>query len=229
MRAGDRGVHQNPVATQLHRGRGIARGADTGVDQNRNGCRFHDEADVVRVANTEAGADWCGQRHYRDTTKLLEALGHDRIVIGIHHDLESVLHQELRRLERLRNVREQRFLVSQNLKLHQVVTVENFARQPTGAHGIVGAVTTRSIRQVRIPVRRQYVGQTRLLRILADIGSPDRHRDDLRPARFHRPAGFVQVTILAGTDQQPRPVRDAGNHQRITEIRRAHVICRCRH
>ena len=54
---GDRGVHQHAVAAQLHRLRGVARGADAGVDQHRHARAFDDQPDGHAVLDSEPRAD----------------------------------------------------------------------------------------------------------------------------------------------------------------------------
>ena len=82
------------------------------------------------------------------------------------------------------HVREQRLLVAEHLELHQLVAVEQFARQPAGAHRVVGGVAAGGVGQDGVLRRRQDIEQVRLVRVLADVRAADRDRDDLRAGGF---------------------------------------------
>jgi hypothetical protein len=206
LRRGNRGVHEHAVATQLHRNGGIARRAHTRVHQDRHRGLLDDETDIVRIADAQPRTDRRRQRHHRHTAHLGKAPRHDRIVIGVHHDFETVLDQRLGSGQGLGDIRVQGFFTAQHLELHKIVPVEQFTREPAGTHRVFGAVATRGIRKIGIFQRRQYIEQTRLVGILADIGAPHRDGDDLRTARFHGAPGFLEILVLAGTHQQSRRV-----------------------
>ena len=107
------------------------------------------------------------------------------------------------------------FRVAQDLELHQLVAVEQFARQPAGAHGVVGGVAAGGVGQQGVAVGRQHVEQVGFARVLADVAAADGDRDDLRPGGLGRQAGLFQVGELAGAGEQARMVGLAGDHQRI--------------
>jgi hypothetical protein len=94
------------------------------------------------------------------------------------------------------------------------VAVEQLARQPAGAHGVLGGVAAGGVGQDGEALRRQHVQQVRLARVLADVGA-DGHGDDLGASGLGGQAGFFQVLELAGAGQQPRAIGLAGDHQRI--------------
>ena len=53
LRAGDGRRQQHGVAAQLHRQRGVARGADAGVEDHRHVRLLDDQLDVVGIADAE--------------------------------------------------------------------------------------------------------------------------------------------------------------------------------
>ncbi len=210
---GDGGVHQHRLATQLHGDRCIGSGAHAGVDQHRDLGFLEDDAQVVGVADAQAGADQAGQRHYRDAADLGQLAGDDRVVAGVHHHVEAVLHQLLGGLEGLDDVGEQGLLVGEDFQLDQVVPVQQLAGQAAGAHGLDRVIAAGGVRQDGVAIRRDHIQQVRLAGILPDVGAPHRHRDDLRSGGLDGPAGLVEVLVLAGPHQQARAIGTAGDDE----------------
>ena len=118
-------------------------------------------------------------------------------------------------LQRLRHVRVERVRVAQHFELDQVVPVEELAREAQRAHGVGRAVAAGGIRQVGVLRRGQRIEQARLVGILADVGAPNRDRDDLGAAGVDRRARLGEVLVLAGADQQARGVGLARDDERV--------------
>ncbi len=137
MRAGDGGREQNGVTAELHRERGVRRGADAGVEDDGDARPLDDHGDVVRVRDTQPGTDGGAQRHDRRAAGLLEPPREDRVVVGVRQHGEAVGHQLLGRVEQLDRVGQQRVLVGDHLELDQV-GLERLAREPGGEHGVPG-------------------------------------------------------------------------------------------
>ena len=169
----------------------------------------------MRVAYTQSGADRCGQWHYRDTAHVFKTFRDDGIIIGIHHDLETILHQYFGGLDRLYDVREQRFFVTQHFQFHQLVSIQQFARQPTGAHCVAGGIAAGGIGQQCVLVRRNDFQQAGFVRVLADIGTTDGNCHDLCTTGLGSGTRLLQILVFAGTDQQAGLIFDAGDEQRV--------------
>ena len=92
--------------------------------------------------------------------------------------------------------------IAQHFELDQGVIVEEFARQPQRAHRIVGAVAACGVGQQRESRGRHGLEQAWLIGILADVGAPDRDRDDLGPARIDRQSGLLEIAVFACAQQQ---------------------------
>lgn len=199
---GDGRVHEHAIAAEFHRYGGVGSRTHARVDQDRDLGVFHDGQDVVGIANPQPRSDGGGQRHHGDAADLFQALGDDRIVVGVYHDIESIAHQDLRRLQRRGHVREEGGRVAQHFQLDQTMPPEQLAGQPAGTHGVFDRVTAGGIGQNGVAVGRDHVQETGLARVLADVGAPDRHRDDLRTGHFHRGPGFRQILVFASPDQQ---------------------------
>jgi len=82
-----------------------------------------------------------------------------------------------------------------------------------GVDRILGVVTAGGIGQDRKARWRHHVEQAWRIRVLPDIDAADRHRDDFSAAGLGRHAGFFQVLILAGADQQTRAIGFPGDGQ----------------
>src|SRR3989442_179848 len=91
----------------------------------------------------------------------------DRIVGAVHHHLEAFVHQLLGGLERLGHVRIQRVRIAQHLELHQLVPVEQLAREAQRAHRVLRRIAAGGIGQIGELRRRQRVEQARLAAVLA--------------------------------------------------------------
>jgi hypothetical protein len=142
------------------------------------------------------------QGHHRDATDLLQLARDNRVITGVHHDLKAIRDQCFSGTQCLQHVREQCLLITKNFQFHQVVTIQQFARQTTGAHRIFRAVAAGGVGQQGVAIWGQHVQQVWFIRVLADIGSTNRHGDDLRTRRFGRQTGFLEIAELAGACQQ---------------------------
>ena len=63
--------------------------------------------------------------------------------------------------------------------------------------------------------RDERVEQARLVRVLADVGAPDRDGDDLRARGVDRGARLREVAVLAGADEKARGVGLAGDDEGV--------------
>jgi mono/diheme cytochrome c family protein len=147
--------------------------------------------------------------------EILEHLRLDRIVGAVHHHLEALFHELLRRVERFRHVGVERMRVAEHLELDEVVPVEQLARKAQRAQRILRAVAARGVRQDRVARGRQEFEQARLVRVLADVGAPDRDGHDLGAGRFDCRARLGEVLVLAGADEQARAVRLSGDDELV--------------
>ncbi len=129
--------------------------------------------------------------------------------------MEAVRYKLLSRLQCCHHVGEKGFLVPEHLQLHQVVAVEELAREMAGANGRLGIVAAGGVGQDRVALRRQHVQDIGLRGRLTQIGAAYGHRDDLGPARLDGAACLVHVSVLAGTDQKPRAELAAGDGEGI--------------
>ena len=102
--------------------------------------------------------------------------------------------------------------------LAQRVAVEQFARQAQCAHGIVGGVTTRCIRQNGVAVRRNHIQQVRCARILADIRTSNGDGNNFRAGSGNRLAGFIKILVLARAYKQTRTVGFAADRNGVQRI-----------
>src|SRR5690606_25961368 len=118
-------------------------------------------------------------------------------------------------LQGLDHVRVQGALVAQHLEFHQVVAVQQLARQPAGAHGVLGGVAAGGVGQDGVALRRQHVEQVGLAGVLADVGAADGDGDDLGAGGLGGVAGLVEILELAGAGQQTGMEGPAGDDQRI--------------
>src|SRR5438045_3004996 len=95
------------------------------------------------------------------------------------------------------------------------MAVEELARETQRAHSVLRRVAAGGVRQIGELRRRQILEQARLVAVLADVRTADRHRDDLRARRLDRLAGLGEVLVFAGADQEARAVALAGDEEGI--------------
>jgi hypothetical protein len=146
------------------------------------------------------------QRHDRDAADVFQHARLDRIVGAIHHDLEAVLDQRRRGLERFRHVGEQRLRIAQHFELAQCVAVEQFAAEAQGAHRVVRRVAAGGVGQDGELRGRQGFEDRGLPGFLADVGAADGDRDDLGARGVDGFTRLREVLVLAGADQQARVI-----------------------
>src|ERR1044071_6749519 len=188
---------------------------DAGVDQHRDLHLLEGELQDPRIEDAHPRADERGERHDRDAADLLQHLRLDRVVGAVHHHLEPFFDQGLGRGKGLGHVGIQRVRVAEHLELHEVVSVEQLARQAERAYCVGGGVAAGGIGQVREPRRRQRVEQARLVAVLADVGAADGDGNDLGAGCLDRRARLGEVAVLAGADEQARRVALAGDDERV--------------
>ena len=142
----DPGVHQHRGGAEFHGHRRIAGRADARVDDHRNFDGLHDDAQVRRVADAHARADWSREGHHCRAAHGGETLAGHRIVGDVGEHGEAVVEQHLRSLEGRGDVGEEGALVADHLELHQL-GVEEFASESRGGDGLVGTETPGGVRQ----------------------------------------------------------------------------------
>ena len=137
------------------------------------------------------------------------------VVGGIDHDLKAFLDQRLGGAQRLHDVRKEGLGITQYFQLHQRVPIEQLARQPERAHGVLRGVTARSVGQDGELAGRQHLEQARLVGVLANVGAPNGHGDDLRTARIDGLARLCEILVLACADEQARGIGFTGDDQLV--------------
>jgi hypothetical protein len=115
----------------------------------------------------------------------------------------------------LHDVGVERARIAEHFELHQLVAVEQFARQAAGAHRLVGGVAARGVGQQGELVGREHVQQVRLAGRLPEVGAPDRDGDDLRARGLGGPAGFVEILELARAGEQAGTITAARDDQAV--------------
>ncbi len=124
LRAGDGGVHQHAVASELHGNRGIRGGADTRIYNDRNFDAIHDQLKIPRVEDAHAGADQRCQWHDRHATNVFQLFRDNRVVRGIDHHLKAFCDQRLRGGERFHHIGVERLRIAQDFELYQTVAIQ---------------------------------------------------------------------------------------------------------
>ena len=197
---GDRGGQKHGVATQFHRQRGVARGADTGVEDHGHPGPLDDHLDVVRVGDAQPGADRRAQRHHRRAADVLEPTGQHRVVVGVRQNDEPVVDQLLCGPDQFDGIGQQRALVGDDLELDPV-GLQRLAGQLRGEHRLGGAATARGVGQRgdAEPVQQvQHPGAA-----LA-VDAAHRHGGQLGARRDQRLFEHREVGRAAGAQDQPR-------------------------
>ncbi len=141
-RSGDRRVHQHAIRAELHGDGRVRSRADAGVDDDRNARLVADDGDVVRVLDAQARSNRGAERHDGSGASFLELAADDGIVIRVGKDDEAFANEHARRLEQRDVVGEERPFVANDLELHPV-REPDLARQPGGAHRVLGGVAAR--------------------------------------------------------------------------------------
>ena len=126
---GNRRVHQDTIAPQLHGNRRIGSSSYTGIDDDRHLGVIDNQAQIPRIQDAHAGTDQRGERHHRDATNIFEHPGLDRVVRAVDHDMEAIFDQRFRRLQGFRHIGKQAGRIAQNFQLAQRVAVQQLARQ----------------------------------------------------------------------------------------------------
>ena len=210
----DGGVHEHAVTTELHGDGRIRGGANACVHHDGDLGILDDGEDVVWIADAESGSDGRRQRHHRHAAHVFQTFGHDGVIVGVDHHLETVLDQLLGSLQSCRDIGKQGLLVAEHFELHQIVTIEKLAGELAGTNRGTRVVATGCVRQNRVLIGREEIQEVRLTWILADVGAANGNRDDAGAARLDGLAGLLEIPVLAGTHQQPRGVLHAGHDQR---------------
>ncbi len=120
LRTGDGGVHQHRFHTHLHRHRRIRGGPDSRIHDDRYVHGFHNNANGVRVADTQPGANGCAQRHDYCRAGIFELFGHDRIIRGVGHDHKALFDQHLGGFEQLFRIGVERLFIADDFKLDEI-------------------------------------------------------------------------------------------------------------
>src|SRR5438067_2853642 len=154
--ARDGGVHEHGVAAELERLGGMRRRADAGVDDHRHPALLDDDAEVVGVPDAEPRADRRGERHDGGAAEVLEALAGDRVVRDVGQDLEALLQEHARRLDRRRDVGEERPFVADHLELHERPD-PRLAGEPAGADRVLRRVAAGGVGEDREAVEGQVI------------------------------------------------------------------------
>ena len=144
-------------------------------------------------------------------------LGHQRIVAAIDHYLEALVDEKFRGSQCFDHVGIESLLVTQDFQLDQSPPA-GLACQPQGANRILASETAGGVRQVCVFLRIDEIGEA----FLAGIGQVySAHRDghNLGPAGLQRGGVLSVALVLAGSDDEARAERPAGDHQRLVHRR----------
>ena len=133
--------------------------------------------------------------------ELFELAAHHRVVDAVGQNDETLIDQDLRRLEQLFVVGEEGLLVSDHLQLHPVPTAQ-LTCQTSRTNGIVGGVTTSRIGQQQITILIDGVDQV-FVALGIEVDAPQSDRDDLGTGDFERRLHDRSIGVLAGSEQQP--------------------------
>jgi hypothetical protein len=135
------------------------------------------------------------------TAGVLQLARYDWIVGGVGQHREPLLHQDLRRHQQLLVVGEQRPRVADDLELHQVAHPQ-LARQPAGAHCVVGGEAASGVRQQR-DLRAVDPVQQRLFAFGRQVEPSHRHGDHLGATGLDGALHGREVGVLARAHEQP--------------------------
>jgi len=80
------------------------------------------------------------------------------------------------------------------------MAIEELARKAQRAHRIIGVVASGCVREDSKAARRECVQQAGLACVLANVGTADGDRNNLRSAGVHSSASLREVLVLAGPD-----------------------------
>ena len=206
---GHRGGQKHGVATQFHRQRGIARGADAGVEDHRHAGGGDDHLDVVRVGDAQPGADRRAQRHHRRATGVLEPPGQHRVVVGVGQHHETVVDQLFCGADQFDRIGQQRPLVGDDLQLDPV-GAQRLPGKLRGEDGLGRAATARGVRQRG---DLQPVEQLQHPGAALGVHPPHRHGGQLGAGGHQRLLQNREVRRAAGTEDEPRTERAVGDRE----------------
>ena len=214
-RAGDRRIHQHAVGAEFHGDRGVRRRADACVDDHRHARLFLDDAEVVRILDAEARADRRAQRHHGGRAGVLELAARHRIVVRVGQHDEAFL-------ARARAWRRCRASLSGNSVRSSPITssltqLESPAsraepapcarrRRPCSSRRCWAAERSSSGRSRRAATPSPLAARSTRRTATVTISTP--------AARWA--ACMTRVRgVFAGSDDEPRGERAAGNDERI--------------
>src|SRR5512143_3636252 len=100
---------------------------------------FQYDANIIGVANAEAGTNRCSQWHNGGASDIFEALGRDGVVVDVRQHNKSLLDENLCRLKSCRYIRKECLIVTDDCKLDHFAN-PRLARKPTSANRIVCGV-----------------------------------------------------------------------------------------
>ncbi len=208
---GHRGGEHHRGAAQLHRQRDVGGGAGARVQDDRDARALHDQLEVVRVADAEAGADRRAQRHDRGAADVLQLAGQHRVVVGVRQHREAVVDQGLGGVQQLDRVRQEGPFVGDHLQLHPV-GAECLAGQPGGQHGLAGGEAAGRVGEHADAVAGQHVQDGAL-----GGGVDPAHRDggQLGAGGEQRALQDLQARRAAGAHDQPGGEARPGDGQQV--------------
>ena len=170
-------VEEHSVTAQLEDHGHVGGRAHTGVHDHGDPRTLLDEEQVVRVADTEAGADGGGQRHDGGAAQVLQLARRHRIVVRIGKHLEPCGHQGARGVEQPPR-RGTKCPRRRSPELVDEIGLERLPRQLGREHRILGRVAARRVGRICSPrARRASSGCPPPLQ----TDTPHRHRDHLLP------------------------------------------------
>ena len=101
---------------------------------------FQYDANVIGIANAEAGANGRSQRHDGSAADVFQSFCRDLIVSDVRQHNKTFLHKSLGRFKSCRYIWKERFIITDNFELYQF-TDPGLARETAGANGIIRGVT----------------------------------------------------------------------------------------
>ena len=107
-----------------------------------------------------------------------------------------------------RNIREKRLIVADDFQLDQL-PYPRLARQAAGAHGVVGVIAARGVREDCVFLRVEIVEQVFFIRI-GNIDAAHGDGDDFGAGDFDGFFRFGEVFVFSGADDEPRTELRAG-------------------
>jgi hypothetical protein len=199
------------VRAELHRERDVRRGADARVDDHGDLDELEEDPDRVRVQDALPRSDGRARGHHALRAELREPDAEARVVRRVDEDVEALMDELLRRLERADGIGQERLRIAEDLELHELRR-EKLARELGGADRGLRVEAAGRVREDRVAGSVEVVEERRA-GIRVEVHAADGDGDAARSAREERLFHELEGGVLARPDEQPRFEREVAEDE----------------